>query len=275
MSNKKNKLPDQFFYAYVIAVFVLIYSVSALNWNALALAISVSAILICVYYVIGKLQRNIFRWQDNQFAQYECRQQLLQFIQPQRPFPATRGYRGSPDFLLEVYARIKALKPEVIVEGSSGLSSIVCGYALQQLGRGQVISMEHDAHYADLSQQAVVDHGLENIVNVRHAPLIKHTIKETAWQWYDFKSVGLPNTIDFIVIDGPPKRLQDKARYPALPILIKSLKVGGVLMLDDADRSSESEAVKDWQAEFKNISVEYIPLEKGLFVVTKTSEDVE
>ena len=99
---------------------------------------------------------------------------------------------------------------------------------------------------------------------------MQHSIRGRSWLWYDYSLADLPDEIDMIVIDGPPSNLQKKARYPALPLLIDRLKVGGLLLLDDAARGGERRAVEDWQAEFPNIEIERVPLEKGLVVVTKT-----
>jgi predicted O-methyltransferase YrrM len=116
----------------------------------------------------------------------------------------------------------------------------------------------------------VARHGLSGVARVHHAPIVRHDIRGASWLWYDFSGADLPDEIDLIVIDGPPSELQKKARYPALPLLIDRLKVGGILMLDDAARGGERRAVEDWQAQFPNISVERLPMEKGLVVVTKT-----
>jgi predicted O-methyltransferase YrrM len=255
-------------YAVGIALLVIVLSryVSTGVGVGAGLALAVAAFKNLLDEALDRTARQ----QDNLFTQYECLKQLEHYVKPITPFPTTRGYRGSPDFLLELYRRVMRHQPRVIVEGSSGLSTIVCGYALQQLGAGRVISMEHEAFYAGVSQADVERHGLGHIARVHHAPIVKHTIKGHEWLWYDFEKCDLPEDIDLIVIDGPPSGLQKKARYPALPLLIGKLKVGGLLMLDDAARGGERRAVEDWKAEFPNIEVEHVPLEKGLVVVTKT-----
>lgn len=40
-------------------------------------------------------------------------------------------------------------RPELIVDTGSGVSTLVAAYALQKLGRGKVVALEHDRAYAN------------------------------------------------------------------------------------------------------------------------------
>lgn len=270
MSKDNRRIAPKTFVPYAVGVALVVIVLSRYVSPGVGAGVGLAISVLAFKQMLEEVLSKIARQQDNLFTQYECLKQLYLHVKPVEPFPATRSYRGSPDFLLEIYRRIMSTSPRVVVEGSSGLSTLVCGYALRQLGEGRVISMEHEAFYARSSQEIVDRHGLGQVARVHHAPIVKHAIKGRTWLWYDFEKVGLPDEIDLIVIDGPPSGLQKKARYPALPLLIDKLKVGGILMLDDADRGGERRAVDDWKAEFPNIDVEHVPLEKGLVVVTKT-----
>lgn len=238
-----------------------------------ALAAGFALAIVAMRAMLDEALQVSARQRDNLFTQYECLKQLYLALAPVQPLPTTRGYRGSPDFLLELYRRIARHRPRVIVEASSGLSTLVCGYALKQHGGGQVISLEHEAAFAAAAQEDVERHGLGDVARVCHAPLVPHEIGGRRWLWYDFARAGLPAEIDMLVVDGPPSGTQKKARYPAVPLLMDRLKVGGVVLLDDAARSGERRAAEDWAAQFPNLAIERLPLEKGLVVATKLRPD--
>lgn len=237
--------------------------------EGVALAAGFALSILAVKAMLDEALQASARQRDNLFTQYECLQQLYLYLKPVQPLPTTRSYRGSPDFLLELYQRIMRHRPQVIVEASSGLSTVVCGYALKQLGEGRVISLEHEAAFAAASREEVDRHGLGGIARVCHAPLVPHDIRGARWLWYDFARAELPADIDMIVVDGPPSGTQKKARYPAVPLLIDRLRVGGIVLLDDAARGGERRAAEDWAAQFPNLEIERLPLEKGLVVATK------
>jgi predicted O-methyltransferase YrrM len=258
-------------YALMLAVVVAITAASVSL--ALAVGLGVAGLALLMKELSDEVVTRVAHAQDAIFAQQECREQLNQLLCPVEPLPTTRGYRGSPDFLLEVYQRIRSHRPAVVVEASCGLSTVVCAYALRQLGTGLVVSLEHEAVYAERTRQDLARHGLADVARVHHAPIVTHQIDGRPWLWYDYAGANLPSTVDMIVVDGPPSSLQKKARFPALPLLIDRLRVGGILLLDDADRGGERRAVRDWQARFDNIEVERLALDKGLVVVTKVGAD--
>lgn len=272
MARRNRQVPVGLAVLYAVGTAFVVAILSEYLSLAVGVAVGLALVILACKDMLDAVLARIARQQDNLFTQHECLQQLYQYIKPVQPFPATRLFRGSPDFLLDVYQRILRHKPRVVVEGSSGLSTLICGYALQQLGSGRVISLEHDASFAGVSQDDVDRHGLGAIARVHHAPIVQHSIRGRSWLWYDYSRADLPDEIDMLVIDGPPSALKKKARYPALPLLIDRLKVGGILLLDDAGRDGERRAVEDWRAEFPNIEIEQVPLEKGLVVVTKTRQ---
>jgi len=235
--------------------------------SAWALAVALMLIIIVVVTSAGKAVRMVAKQQDNLYAQTEALMQLNQALNPRSLLPSMRGYAGSPDFLVWLYREIKQRKPKVIVEASSGVSTLVCGYALEQLGEGRVVSLEHHEFFAGISRNNVEQHQLQAIVNVCHAPLKEHTIEGASWQWYDFDIADLPEQIDMLVIDGPPRRTQSLARYPALPLLKSRLAKNAVIFIDDAARADEKAMVKRWKQEFPNLEISQLPAEKGLTVI--------
>jgi predicted O-methyltransferase YrrM len=271
MSTRPNRLPTRPALLHAAGIAVAVLLLSATLGPSAGVAVGLAWTVLAGKHLLDLALARADARRDNLFAQHECLEQLYRLIQPIVPFPTTRSYRGSPDLLLEIYQRILRDKPQVVVEASSGLSTVIAAYALRRNGSGRVVSLEHEAQFAEDTRRMLREHGLEALAEVHHAPIVGHRIGDADWKWYDLKAVALPSPIDLIVVDGPPSSLQKKARYPALPLLIDRLRVGGTLLLDDADRGGERRAARDWQAQHPNVRVEHLPFDKGLVVVTKLS----
>jgi hypothetical protein len=81
-----------------------------------------------------------------------------------------------------------------------------------------------------------------------------HDIGVEQFEWYDLGLVDLPdNSVDFLVIDGPPSTTGALARYPALPLLERMLADEAVIILDDANRMDEVEDVARWFKEYPGL----------------------
>ncbi|NVJ49819.1 MAG: class I SAM-dependent methyltransferase [Gammaproteobacteria bacterium] len=253
-----------------IAVAAVSFLVGALVSLMAMIATATGLVVVVLLVALNKSLRINARQQDNLYHQVEAMTNLNLALQPRTALPSMRGYAGSPDFLMWLYREIQARAPKVIVEASSGVSTLVCGYALQQLGEGKVVSLEHHEFFAGISQNNLVQHQVNDVAQVIHAPLIKHSINGEQWQWYDFAAANLPEKIDMLVIDGPPRRTQPLARYPALPLLHSRLADDAVILIDDAARADERAMVKRWQQEYPNLTVVTLPAEKGLTVVRLT-----
>ncbi len=68
--------------------------------------------------------------------------------------------------------------------------------------------------------------------------------------WYDFRADEmLPEAIDLLAIDGPPRKLDPLVRYPARPRLFLRLRPGATVFLDDAGRAGEKRVLELWRAQ--------------------------
>jgi hypothetical protein len=214
------------------------------------------------------LQRSLEHKQDINYRQLESLFSLFFTLQPRAPFPDMRDWAASPDLLKKIMEVMFKETPRLVVEASSGVSTIVIAYCLKQLGNGgRVLSLEHDAKYAAISQQLVAAHGLSDVATVVHAPLTDVEVNGQKWLWYNSAGISLDQPIDLLVIDGPPGSLQKLSRYPALPLLHGKMSHRSTIILDDGDREDEKTIASRWEREFTHLSSEYVPLEKGAFVL--------
>ncbi len=234
--------------------------------------------LLLPLYILFKLRRvhlllhdvrdEVRGGDDRLFRQLEALQGLYVELQLDYSLPPTRGWAGSPDLLLEVARQVRAARPQVTLECSSGVSTIVIARSLQRNGCGKLYSLEHDAEYARLTRAQLLRHGLQDWATVLDAPLAQHLLGADNWPWYDLEALPDGIAIDLLVIDGPPQSTHALARYPAGPLLFPRLAPGALVFLDDASRPDEQAALQRWSTEFPALAQSSRPCEKGCAVLT-------
>jgi predicted O-methyltransferase YrrM len=194
---------------------------------------------------------------------------IFSTLKPQLPLPTTRGWAASPDLLKEIISLTHRHKPQLVVEASSGVSTLIIAYCLQRLGAGKLVSLEHEQKFAQATQNNLSLHGLDDVATVIYAPLMEVEINGAKWLWYDLTKIEIPEAIDLLIVDGPPGTTQKLARYPALPMLHAKLSKKAIVLLDDGARADEAKIVEQWMAELKMSHSEYLPLEKGAYLIHK------
>jgi predicted O-methyltransferase YrrM len=182
------------------------------------------------------------------------------------PMPALRGWAASPSTLLTAVRAVLDLRPDLVVECGSGSSSVWIGHVLRRLGHGRYVALEHDAAYAEVSRAEVARHGLADLVEVRHAPLVPVTVDGAEQPWYDPAAFADLDGIGVVFVDGPPNATGPMARVPAVPLLGPRCVRGAVVVLDDAARPEERAVVDHWVAGGATL-VDRRPWEKGVAVL--------
>ncbi|MCE1254738.1 MAG: class I SAM-dependent methyltransferase [Anaerolineae bacterium] len=215
-----------------------------------------------IYNLINTQMQVLYRQMEALFSLYS--------VLPIRyPLPQMRGWPVSPDFAAILINHIFEYKPLTIFELGSGLSTIFCAYALEKLGRGRIISLDHEQQYYQKSQKLIEDHALTQYVQLIHAPLVDTLIDGKKGLWYDQKNLPAIEQIDMLIVDGPPSTIQDEARYPALPLLKKFIGPHTLIFLDDAGRPDEQKTVKRWLELLPGFHVESLETEKGIAIIKK------
>jgi len=85
---------------------------------------------------------------------------------------APGGLAASPDFLKVVADYVLAAKPNLVVECSSGLSTVVIARCLQINGVGRVVTMEHMPQFAEITRPELKRQGLSDRAVGLDAPLV-------------------------------------------------------------------------------------------------------
>ena len=224
------------------------------SWKDISAA--VSALDARVERSADRIVRDLTRTAFNEFRQQEALDALRDLMRGAASLSGTRGWAGSPDFLLHLFRHIAAHRPTTIIELGSGASTLVAAAALRANGGGTIHSLDHDPAYAAATRDLLARHGLEQHVTVHDAPL--EPWKPSApsglgeeWQWYRLPAeVENLAGIDLLVIDGPPAASGPYARYPAVPAFLPRMSAGSVVFLDDALRDDEQAIARAWSTEF-------------------------
>ncbi len=207
----------------------------------------------------------------NEYRQIESLMNLHSLIQLSNPLPPLRVWVASPDLAVLIYSLIIDRKVQNVLELGSGASSLIIGYALQQLGRGKVVSLEHDQKYVSSSVDLVKKHQLNDYCKVEYAPLVQTNINDKNYKFYSLDSLKDGEKFDMLVIDGPPGSSNPMARFPAIPLLYERLSSQALVVLDDASRRDEKLAVKEWLQNYNLETLTTPQTEKGVAVILKTS----
>ncbi|AFR11088.1 class I SAM-dependent methyltransferase [Nocardiopsis alba] len=191
------------------------------------------------------------------------------------PFmPPLRGWAASPDVLRLLVRIIERDRPALVVECGSGASSVWIGYALRKAGTGRLVAIEHDARYAELSRDLVAAHSLEDVVEIRHAPLAPVPAEyadgvSADVPWYDTEALVDLKGIGLVFVDGPPQATGVEVRHPAVPVLLPACEDHAVFVLDDAARPDERSLGERWLAAHPDLVRTEEPTEKGAHVFTR------
>jgi len=189
-------------------------------------------------------------------------------VNPKIPLPFDNSWAAAPDILNRLVVEIYNCRPKFILDIGGGISTIIMGYCLKQLGEGKIISLEHNEDYYAEMKKMVNNHDLNQIIEVEHSPLKRVRIGDRDWEWYDIETLKLEQKIDLMFVDGPPGILHKHSRYPAIPLLEKYLHPASVVILDDGKRLEEREIVELWKNKYKNANVKYIDNIKGAFIIS-------
>lgn len=212
------------------------------------------------------------RLQVEQFQHYwqlEALASLHAVITPRLPLPAMRLWAASPDFLVIVLRLIRQHHPQTIVELGSGVSSLIAGYALELNDTGQLISLDHEADFAQITRDNLKAHALDQWVSVHHAPLTPLNLNDNSYQWYDTSALENLPAIDLLIVDGPPVTLGTGARFPALPLLYPKLNPGAFILIDDAKREADYANIAAWLQTYPLELMESLANEKGAVILRK------
>jgi len=197
----------------------------------------------------------------------EAYSRLLARLDLHDGIPYTETWSAGADFVELIVEHALTTQPTMIVECSSGLTTVALARCCQQNGSGKLYSLESGPEYANKTRSYFERYSLNSCATVIDAPLQNYTIEDVDYQWYAID--GIPSTpIEMLVIDGPPGFIQKHSRFPALPLLYEQLADGCKVFMDDAARDDERELVEMWCSRWPLLEHDYIETERGCSILT-------
>ncbi len=203
-------------------------------------------------------------------AQLQATTQLFSMFSPEHRVPPMGGWAASPDLVLALIDELRRVRPALVVECGSGVSTLWLALAIRKYGLDtRIVSLDHDAHFGAMTIDTLEQHGVADIAEVRIAPLVDVGLPGHGVAWYDPSGWQDLRDIGLLVVDGPPAATGPGVRYPALPLLVEKLAPTTSVVLDDMIRADEQGIVKQWQALLPELERIDIPLEKRATILRR------
>lgn len=182
--------------------------------------------------------------------------------------PFLGSWKADTHLLHRIVDMVESEAPRTVVELGCGASTLVLARALQVCGlRSRLVSYDQHAGFVAATRLWLAEQGLS--ADLRHGPI---TERCEDWPGLWYRLDHLPDTIDLLVIDGPPWTVHPYVRGAA-ELLFPRLAPGGVVMLDDAFRPGERVVARRWRRRWPDIAFELEPGgSKGLLVGRKLGD---
>ena len=160
-----------------------------------------------------------------------------------------RDWALAPDALRFITSLVTQLRPRHILEFGSGISTRVLARAASaQPGRCCITSVDHDPEFGGKAATDYFQHPEDGCtVTMQIAPIVARDCggKLLPVYFVDRSQVCSLEPVDLVVVDGPTTVLggREGVLYQALEFA----RAGTIVLIDDADRAAERDALKHWQ----------------------------
>jgi predicted O-methyltransferase YrrM len=253
---------------------ILLIGTAALTGWVADLQIALLVALVVGFTGLSVLILNVYRSRAADDVAQNEHQQALLFINStlnlRAPLPMLTGWAASPQLVCTLIQLVREHKPTTVVELGSGSSTLAMGYAVEEVGQGRIIALDHLAEYANETTARIHRHQLDDCAEVCHAPLVEVDIDGETWPWYDLSALG-ESSIDLLFVDGPPHKTRPMARYPAVPMLASRLSDTAIVVLDDVHRSDEQAIAEQWLEHLPGYELEYANSPYGTAILRRPS----
>lgn len=226
----------------------------------------------------------------NTAKQVECYFALRDFLLHGRLLPEMHGWPISPDFGMYLVQLVLSGAYDAILEFGSGTSTLLIAQASEQLAKTgrkkpKHIAFEHLDGYRQSTERALEHNCLKANVELILAPLAPYTHTDGAqYSYYPCQpalealasDAASPKRL-LLVVDGPPSATGPLSRFPAVPIVLETLRPASIdILLDDYSRSDEQRIASAWMNQLKHafdkVTAKKLSFEKGAAFISATSD---
>lgn len=183
---------------------------------------------------------------------------------PDSALPELGSWRADADFLNIIAGYILDRRPRTVVELGGGTSTLVAAHCLRQNGGGRLVSIDGSEPFADQTRELISAHGLD--AEIRAAPLDRRD--DTGWPGAWYAPTPLPDSIDLLIVDGPPWFLHPMVRGAAAT-LFDRVPSGGTVLLDDAARPGERLVARRWRRDWPDFDFVRVDNTAGTLIGTR------
>lgn len=198
----------------------------------------------------------------------EALQSLHAAIPVAGPVPPAPGSGSSPEVTVHVVDLLRRDRPRLVAECGGGISVLWCALAARQFQLDtRIVALEPDEQVArDLTARLEAS-GVGDLAEVRHAPVEPVEVDGETVSWYARRAWAELTGIGLLSVHRAPAGGDGHAMSPALRLLSDHLAGDATIVLDDAIREDEPEAVEQWLATTATASGERVPPEPGPLVL--------
>lgn len=196
---------------------------------------------------------------------------LFEMVPIRAGIPPLGLWTASADLLVELVDRFVETRPATVVEGGSGVSTVVLALAAREHGiESRIVALEHDPDWAETTRRLLARHGVAEYAEVRVAPLGPTSLPDHHTPWYDESALADLSEVGLVLVDGPPEGTGPRARYPMVPLLRDRLAQRCTILVDDTARPGDADVVDRWRPLLPDFELATLHLDKGAAVLTRT-----
>lgn len=196
---------------------------------------------------------------------------LFEMVPIRAGIPPLGLWTASADLLVELVDRFVETRPATVVEGGSGVSTVVLALAAREHGiESRIVALEHDPDWAETTRRLLARHGVAEYAEVRVAPLGPTSLPDHHTPWYDESALADLSEVGLVLVDGPPEGTGPRARYPMVPLLLDRLAQRCTILVDDTARPGDADVVDRWRPLLPDFEFAALHLDKGAAVLTRT-----
>ena len=183
------------------------------------------------------------------------------------PLSLDQGWGVGEETFGRIVEQLRAIRATTIVEFGSGVSSVRLALEFPD---AQIVAIESNRQWYETVTRMRTEHRVEKNLTVHYRPL--------RWQrhglsfFLSYAPGELPERIDAAIIDGPPTWTR-RGREACLYQVVRRLRMGGRVLLDDYGRNREKTMVRNWKWSFPGMfAIETFETGHGLCVLEKLVE---
>lgn len=171
-------------------------------------------------------------------------------------YAADSPWAMAPDSLNFLWAIVRRIRPNAVLEFGGGHSTVVIAAAMAEVhgkdGPAHVWSIDESAEWLETTRGLLARAGVDGRVKLAHTPLREQTFAGGTSLSYaldeSFLADFLDSRPDLVLIDGPSGG--GLARLPTLPLVADRLARPCTFFLDDAFRTDETQIAAIWRSEY-------------------------